>query len=131
VVVELGVTLTDPFVPNAPIPAMSTEVALSVVQLRTAAVPVVMLLGFALNAIVGTWLVEFCGGAIDPPAHPMVAIRPPNRKMNPDMRRTNRIEIPSFEKLSGEVTKVSLGVTRIRRGCNSYPQEHATKYSEM
>ena len=55
VAVELGMTLTDAFAANVPTPAMLTEVALRVVQLRTADVPAAMLLGCALNTIVGFW----------------------------------------------------------------------------
>jgi hypothetical protein len=78
---------------------MSTEVALLAVQLRTALLPVAMLLGFALNAIVGTLPAGFCGVPIDPPPHAMVAIRLPNKNMNAGMRRTDRIEKPLLLKV--------------------------------
>ena len=45
VAVEVGTTLTDPFAGNIPTPAMLTEVALLVVQLRTAVAPLAMVLG--------------------------------------------------------------------------------------
>jgi hypothetical protein len=53
VTVELGVTLTDPVAPNVPTPAMLTEVALVVVQLKTAEAPGAMLLGCAPKETVG------------------------------------------------------------------------------
>ena len=51
--VEVGVTLADPVAPNVPTPAMLTEVALVVVQLRTAEAPAAMVLGCALKETVG------------------------------------------------------------------------------
>ena len=51
--VDVGVTLVDPVAPNVPTPAMLTEVALVVVQLRTADEPGAMVLGWALKTIVG------------------------------------------------------------------------------
>jgi hypothetical protein len=53
VVVVLGVTVADPFATNDPTPAMLTEVALLVVQLKTEDAPATMLLGCALNETVG------------------------------------------------------------------------------
>jgi hypothetical protein len=41
----VGVTLVDPLAGKLPNPAMFTEVALLVVQLRTAVAPLLMLLG--------------------------------------------------------------------------------------
>ena len=52
-VVELGVTFTDPVAPYVPTPAMFTEVALVVFQLSADDAPAVMLLGWALKVIVG------------------------------------------------------------------------------
>ena len=49
----VGVTFADPFGGKLPRPGMFTEVALVVVQLRVAVAPLVMLLGCALNEIVG------------------------------------------------------------------------------
>jgi hypothetical protein len=45
VAVELGATLTDPFAGNIPTPAMLTEFALLVVQLKTGVAPLAMVLG--------------------------------------------------------------------------------------
>ena len=54
-VVEGGVTFVDPLAPNVPTPAMLTDVALLVDQLRTAEAPGATLLGCALKVIVGVW----------------------------------------------------------------------------
>ena len=53
VVVAVGVTITEPVAPNVPTPAMLTEVAFVDVHFRVAVEPVVMLVGWALIAIVG------------------------------------------------------------------------------
>ena len=59
---DVGVTLTDPLAAKVPTPGMFTEVALLVVQLRTDVAPLLMLLGCALNVIVG----PVCAGAVGP-----------------------------------------------------------------
>jgi hypothetical protein len=75
---------------------MLTEVALVVVQLRTAVAPGVIVLGCALNVIVGPEVVTLTtvGGAVDPPPHPMAAIKTINKRTNADMRREHRIDTP-------------------------------------
>jgi hypothetical protein len=46
--------------------------------------------------MVGTfWLLEVFCGAIDPPPHPMLTIKPANKNTNADVRRKNRMEVPS------------------------------------
>ena len=52
-VVAPGVTFVDPLAGKLPNPGMFTEVALVVVQLRTAVPPAGMVLGWALREIVG------------------------------------------------------------------------------
>ena len=59
VVVAGGVTVVDPFAANDPNPAICTEVALVVVQLRVDEAPCSILLGLAFNAIVGGGGAEF------------------------------------------------------------------------
>jgi hypothetical protein len=95
VVVAVGVTFTELLAGNVPRPLMPTEFALRAFQLSTVDVPLVTVLGEALNVIVGCWLVEFFCVAIDPPPHPMAAIKMANIKTNADMRRTNRMDAPS------------------------------------
>lgn len=48
-----GVTLVDPLAPNVPTPAIVTEFALVVVQFSVVEFPGVMVLGCALNVMVG------------------------------------------------------------------------------
>jgi hypothetical protein len=52
-VVELGVTLAEPVGPKVPTPGMVTDVALVVVQSRTAGDPGATMLGWALKLTVG------------------------------------------------------------------------------
>src|SRR5580704_295631 len=79
VVVVLGVTLVEPLAGNAPSPGMLTEVALVVVQLRTAVAPLAIVLGLALKEIVGGGIcddvtVTVAGNATVPPGPVAVAV---------------------------------------------------------
>jgi hypothetical protein len=42
----------------------------------------------------GAWLVELFCVAIDPPPHPMLAIKTVSKKTNADMRRKDRMDTP-------------------------------------
>lgn len=56
-VVEVGLTVAEPFVPNTPKPEISTEVALVALQLKTADAPLAMVAGCAVRVMEGC-----CGG---------------------------------------------------------------------
>ena len=95
VVVAVGVTFTEPLAGNEPRPLMLTELAFFAFQLSIVDVPLVTVPGDAFNVIVGAWL-EFCA-AIDPPPHPMDAIKTESKKTSADMRAKNRITTPLVE----------------------------------
>jgi hypothetical protein len=55
VVVEVGLTVAEPFVPNTPKPEISTEVARVALQLKTLNAPLAMVAGCAVRVIEGCW----------------------------------------------------------------------------
>jgi hypothetical protein len=69
---------------------MITDTALVAFQVSTVATPLITVLGVASNSIAGCVLRLFCED-IDPPPHPMPAIKIENKKTNMGMRGTNRM----------------------------------------
>jgi hypothetical protein len=74
---------------------MLTEVALLAFQLSIVTAPLLTVFGCALSWIAGA-CPELLDVPIDPPPHPILAIKIENKNTRADMRRTNRIEIPSW-----------------------------------
>jgi hypothetical protein len=62
----------------------------------------------------------------------MAAVKTENKKAKADMRRTDRMNIPSRFKCFGETTRVNLGLTRILRSYRgNRKQKQANKYSKV
>ena len=95
----MGVTITEPVAPNVPTPAMLTEVALVDVHFRVAAEPVVMLVGWALIAIVGCR--GFCcdwGVKPEAPEQPKHVVSAKDKKTI-SKRTAGRMRPPSYANL--------------------------------
>ena len=97
----MGVAFTEPVAGKLPRPLMVTEVALLAFQVSNVATPLVTVLGVASKVIAG-WILELLCEDIDPPPHPMPAIKMENKKTNIVMRGTNRIKLPPKLKCAGD-----------------------------
>ena len=122
----VGASFIEPLAGNVPTPLMLTELALLAFQLSSVAAPLVTALGWALSAIVGA-CPEVLDAPIDPPPHPMLAIKIENKNTNADMRRTNRIETSSWTQISGEATDLDSWVSLDSKQLRSDSQAKAQK----
>jgi len=77
---------------------MLTDTVLLAFQVSTVVTPLVTVLGVASKVIAGCILDLLCED-IDPPPHPMPAIKMKNKKTNMVMRGTNRISAASKIKM--------------------------------
>jgi hypothetical protein len=122
--VTVGVTFTEPLAGKVPTPLMLTEVALLAFQLSIVAAPLVTAFGCALSWIAGA-CPELPDVAIDPPPHPILAIKIENENTSDDMRRTNRIEILPGNKFQAKRLIITLGLVWILSSFGRHSQAKA------
>ena len=82
--------MVEPVAGNLPRPLMLTDTVLLAFQVSTVVPPLVTVLGVASKVIAGCILELLCED-IDPPPHPMPAIKMENKKTNMVMRGTDRM----------------------------------------